>query len=362
MNNFEYQRQKIINIPLITDLLNTIPISLIILNSERQAVFVNKRLYDIIDEDNQDDVIGSSPGNIFRCQHIENGGDCGHTEFCRYCGANTAINCCFQGKPESQECRMFRKKNNELEALDLMVWTYPFKLEDDLFTLFSIVDISDFKRRKALEHIFFHDVLNSASALMGFLEMKNHDFKSFEHKDLNKIHQYTASIVDDIQSQRDLFLAENNDLAFKYRKIDSCKLLEQTVNKYKTHKLAKDRNIVMAESENVTFSNDPALLDRVLGNLIKNGLEAINPGQTISTGSNQLKDNVKFWVHTPTFISMDTQKQLFNRSFSTKGKDRGIGMYSVRLLTERYLKGKVYFVSEKNKGAVFNIVLPTKMP
>lgn len=33
------------------------------------------------------------------------------------------------------------------------------------------------------------------------------------------------------------------------------------------------------------------------------------------------------------------QLQIFNRSFSTKGKGRGTGTYSMKLLTKRYLKG-----------------------
>lgn len=34
-----------------------------------------------------------------------------------------------------------------------------------------------------------------------------------------------------------------------------------------------------------------------------------------------------------------SQLQIFQRSFSTKGKGRGLGTYSIKLLTERYLKG-----------------------
>ena len=35
----------------------------------------------------------------------------------------------------------------------------------------------------------------------------------------------------------------------------------------------------------------------------------------------------------------EVKAQIFERSFSTKGRGRGIGTYSIKLLTERYLEG-----------------------
>jgi sensor histidine kinase regulating citrate/malate metabolism len=46
---------------------------------------------------------------------------------------------------------------------------------------------------------------------------------------------------------------------------------------------------------------------------------------------------------------------LFRRSFSTKGRGRGIGTYSMKLLGEKYLKGRVWFTSSPNAGTTFFI-------
>jgi signal transduction histidine kinase len=54
----------------------------------------------------------------------------------------------------------------------------------------------------------------------------------------------------------------------------------------------------------------------------------------------------------------EVQMQIFQRSFSTKGKGRGIGTYSIKLLTETYLGGKVSFRSEERHGTTFRIDLP----
>lgn len=54
--------------------------------------------------------------------------------------------------------------------------------------------------------------------------------------------------------------------------------------------------------------------------------------------------------------------QIFQRSFSTKGKGRGIGTYSVRLLSENYLKGNISFVSNEYEGTIFTVELNKVFP
>jgi sensor histidine kinase regulating citrate/malate metabolism len=57
----------------------------------------------------------------------------------------------------------------------------------------------------------------------------------------------------------------------------------------------------------------------------------------------------------------DVQLQVFKRSFTTKGKGRGLGTYGVKLLNERCLKGEVGFESSKGRGTTFFARYPTKI-
>jgi sensor histidine kinase regulating citrate/malate metabolism len=100
----------------------------------------------------------------------------------------------------------------------------------------------------------------------------------------------------------------------------------------------------------------------VLGNLIKNGLEAGGSGNWVTVGCCDEGDAVAFTVSNPAVMPEDTQLQLFNRRFSTKGKDRGLGTYSVKLLTEAYLGGTVSFVSRESEGTVFTLHIPKEPP
>ena len=70
-------------------------------------------------------------------------------------------------------------------------------------------------------------------------------------------------------------------------------------------------------------------------------LEAAKPGQTVTLSCRQLENEVEFSVHNPVVMPKDVQLQIFQRSFSTKGSGRGLGTYSMKLLTERFMHGNV---------------------
>lgn len=62
---------------------------------------------------------------------------------------------------------------------------------------------------------------------------------------------------------------------------------------------------------------------------------------------------VEFWVNNPNVMPRTAQLQVFQRSFSTKGSGRGLGTYSMKLISERYLKGAVAFTSCEEQGTTF---------
>ena len=106
------------------------------------------------------------------------------------------------------------------------------------------------------------------------------------------------------------------------------------------------------------IKSDKTLLRRVLGNLIKNALEASEKDSTVSLGIEVFDSTIVFSVNNKSYMPKDIQLQIFQRSFSTKGTGRGIGTYSVKLLTEKYLHGTVSFFSTEEYGTTFYVTLP----
>ena len=123
--------------------------------------------------------------------------------------------------------------------------------------------------------------------------------------------------------------------------------------------MAKGKHIaIVAEPAAAVFSTDETLMQRVLGNLLKNALEAGQPGDVVELGTVLQHDRRVFWCHNAQPIPRALQLQMFQRSFSTKGPGRGVGTYSIKLLTERYLGGQVTLQSTPETGTRFELSFP----
>lgn len=336
-----------------------VPDILVVLNQQRQIVFANQRLYEFLGPDAvREQVHGRRPGEVMGCIHaFESDGGCGTTEFCSTCGAVSAILSCQRGQADVQECRIERR--DDQEALDLRVWTAPATVGGEAFTIFAVVDISDEKRREALERTFFHDVLNTAGGLEGYAEvLKEADPDEVEEL-TDVIYRLSRDLIEEIQAQRALTAAESGELAVQPERIDTLKALQDVVDGYSRHAAGEGRHLRIDEcAQSVALVSDRTLLRRVIGNLVKNALEASEEGQTVTVGSAAQETQIEFWVHNPGFMPRPVQLQIFQRSFSTKGAGRGLGTYSIKLLTERYLKGSASFSTSPDDGTTFRVRYP----
>jgi hypothetical protein len=138
-------------------------------------------------------------------------------------------------------------------------------------------------------------------------------------------------------------------------------VLDELRNQYLKHPAAENRSISIGQSWGGTIITDRHLLHRVLGNMVKNALEATSPGGTVTLSCIDDGDSVAFIVNNPEVMPKEVQLQVFQRSFSTKGEaGRGIGTYSMKLFGERYLGGRVDFVSRSSEGTTFRLALLKK--
>ena len=332
-----------------------------ILNENRQIVYTNDVLMKTLDVESIDQVLGKRFGEAINCRFsYDEAGGCGTSEHCRYCGAvNSMLKCQKTGHKTTSECRIRRLVKGAENFLDVEVTATPFVHENSTYTIFSLVDITDRKRRAVIEKIFFHDVLNVASGLQGFFEL----FHSIEPDEQQEFIQMGASlcqqIIDEIGMQQLLTHAENNELKVDYQTLDTFSFIQNIANDLKLLAVAKGKNLVVSfDSAHIKVESDPVLLRRVLNNMVKNALEASEEGQTVTMEVNQTDNqHVRFSVHNPRFIPRNIEMQVFMRSFSTKGTQRGLGTYSMKILGEQYLKGVVDFTTSEADGTKFFITL-----
>ncbi len=338
-------------------ILDAVPNPVVVLNRYRQIIFANRSTMALL-ERNNGQLLGLRPGEALNCVHAyETEGGCGTTAFCSTCGAVRAILTSQRGQTDVQECRIIVRGSSD--ALDLRVWAVPYQMDGENLTIFTIHDIRDEKRRRALERIFFHDVLNTAGAISASTEIILDSGVEKPAEILQMLGALAERLIEEIKSQRDLLSAENNELAINLAVVDAHDLLPSVADNYRQRPIAEGRTIQIAPiAEPLTLVSDPTLLRRVLSNMVKNALEATDPGGTVTLGCRADGDQVEFWVHNPAIMPRDVRLQIFQRSFSTKGPGRGLGTYSMKLLSERYLQGKVTFESAPGVGTIFRATYP----
>ncbi len=346
--------------PYLSDLLESFPGMAVALNLDRQIIMSNRQFLAALGNPDPATVVGKRFGEAVGCVNAWTmKGGCGTSEKCSTCGAVKSILTAIEGQQDIQECRIAVGDKLDQQNLEYRVWSTPVTVEGQQVIMLAATDISGEKRRQVLERLFFHDVLNTAGGIKGVASL----FSLIDTTEMPELAGHleilSDRLIEEITQQRALTMAENGELQVDLVPVQVRHLLDNLCFLYSRHEAGAERHIrCHAPDQDSMITTDPVLLGRVLGNLIKNALEASRAGETVTVSAMLLPDAIRFSVHNPAFMPREVQLQLFLRSFSTKGQGRGIGTYSIKLITERYLRGRVSFESTEQTGTTFHVTLP----
>lgn len=342
--------------------LDAIAEPVLVLNNSLQVVFANTHALQFLGFDRRTDVLGLRFSESIQCDNAQGmSAECGTSAACAHCGLAQALVRCHQGEVSNGECRMSR--GFDREPLDLRVQVIPLNVDGIEFLEVTIHDISDEKRRTALERVFFHDVLNTAGSLNGYAELLLENDGQAREDFIHAIYTLSSQLLDEIIAQQSLALAEHHELTPTIRPVKADSILDDVVRQYRRTAMGSGKVLeIEARAPGVFLETDPHLLRRTVGNMVKNALEATRPGGSVSLACVARDGVVTYSVRNPTAMPSNVQRQVFQRSFSTKGKGRGLGTYSMKLLTEQYLGGRVSFDSDPERGTQFRVEIPLHSP
>lgn len=349
----------------ITQLLDRVPVVIALLDENQQVVFGRDRLVELTGSIANATPGKAGPGDLMGCINaIAAEGGCGTSEACELCGANCAIvRSRSTDETVTQECRIRYEGSKGTGDLDLRVTATPYSSAGRHYTMLTVLDTSNEKRRRALERVFFHDITNIAGGLAGLAHVIQGASSTEELGEMLRVMERSArSLLDEIESQRQLASAELGELHAQRESVDPRALLAGVAETMSYHSAAEGRTIAVEPTAPEPVNTDPVLLRRVVVNLTKNALEAVSMGESVRLSAQDTDGSLMIRVWNRGVIPPDVQAQLFQRSFSTKGDGRGLGTYSVRLLTERYLGGAVTFRSNPDEHTVFVVTIPRGQP
>jgi len=348
--------------PVVRVILDSVSGLVLILNRERQILAANPTLLEALKMENDGCIVGLRPGEMLNCVHYRKGpAGCGTSPYCHHCGAVlTILAAQNKGEPATGECRLSMEADGNRRSMEFAVRATPLEIGGISLIIFVLHDISSNKRREVLEQMLFHDLNNILFAIMNLADRvdKTDNPKNVAQKIINLSFRLNRQI----ESHRIINMAEDHSLAIREKVFSVNAFLDTCTEDYLDMGSANGITIETRQlTGDVMLKTDEIILMRIMGNMLKNALEATGPGGTIQAWFDRIDGRPAFHVHNSGKIPDETADRIFERSFSTKGSPgHGIGTYSIKLLGENYLGGSVSFTTDETNGTIFTFVLPEK--
>ncbi len=338
-----------------------IPVMFFIINQHRQIIYMNDLIKKELQRLKIDMGLGFRPGEVLSCQNaFTEAAGCGTSYQCRLCGiVNTIMEAVANDCLIIHEASFESNLHGDYQVTDYEVAAKPFYWQNEKYIIITFDNISQTKRKEHLEQTFFHDLLNKAMSVSGLSEILSSGPDQSNEELIKLLRKGIFDLTNEIIFQRSLTEAESGEFSPRFEALNSFEVLHSIKEDFLSYEVVSNKKVLISEkSTSIDFLSDRIILNRILTNLVKNAFEATKPGDVITMGSKANEQSVQIWVQNQTLIPEDIKGQIFRRSFSTKGKGRGMGTYSVKLFTEQYLKGKVTLISDRSHGTVFSIQLP----
>ena len=250
-----------------------------VIDKNRQIVYANDDFLSLLGIKTLEPILGKRPGEVVSCIHsAEEPSGCGTSMACAYCGAvNAIMESQRTGTKSMKETRISTMVDGKLKSWDLNVISTPVSLTGELFYVLVLQDISDEKRRSALERIFFHDLLNSVGGLNGLLTILKEETNPEETRELiNLSEEASRDIIEEILCKGRSVQQKMENLRVKIELTNSIEVLDSAIGKIGFHEAGKEKISLRMKFVNIDFETDKILLQRVIINLLKNALGSNN--------------------------------------------------------------------------------------
>lgn len=325
-------------------IMNDAGTTFIVLDEDLRILYVN---YTPVDR-----ALMMSPGDLLKCSNAceaENG--CGTHANCRLCQLRNMVEASLHaGEKMEMDAELLVNDNTDYSVHAIST---PFTYNGKIYSVVLLVDKTDQHREFMMERIFLHDLLNLSGALNGILEC----MQSGESEDMmHTVKGISGQLMDEITAQRDLIYAKNGMLKPKTCRFKACEAISFV--KESLVPVSMDMwavNLAVGSTlADETIDSDRALVNRVLHNMVKNACEAeAGSGSTITVRGRACDGKVVYSVHNDSVMPDSIKSRVFIYGNSTKGTGRGLGTYSMKLIGENYLGGRVWFRSEEGFGTEF---------
>ncbi len=192
--------------------------------------------------------------------------------------------------------------------------------------------------RKTLEGL--SDTRSETAAKLGLDELFN---------ELEEQTEYMNKIVSDLQDFA-------RPLKPELVQVDLKKLINDTLS---TIEVPEDVIVSIEAGDDIpSIVADPALMRRLLNNLITNAIQAMSQGGQLTVRTAKTEHALSVNIQdTGVGIPRESLDKIFSPFYTTKSKGMGLGLAVCKHIAEAH-KGSITVESERNRGTTFTVKLP----
>lgn len=220
--------------------------------------------------------------------------------------------------------------------------------------------------RETFFHMITHDMRAPLSCIQGYAQILARDMPESQAADrcLQPILRSARRLNGMIEDILNTIKLESGDMKLKTVTVDAETLC---AGAFEVHEpLAARRNIkfsVVPPSAKIEFPGDPALLERVLANLVGNSLKFNPAGGSVAISCRTTREEALFSVEdTGPGIPKEKQEEIFEKYVQMeehKHMGFGLGLAMCRMAVELH-RGRIWVESEEGRGSRFSFAVPLK--
>lgn len=354
--------------PLMKTVMEALPSPSMVLNTSRQIIALNTKAVNFLGLASENEVLGKRPGEAFGCVEAAHGFDgCGTAPRCRLCGLAQTVSAATHGcpLPLERECHVTTSAQAQGSPGSLDVHarctSLPMLSGEPLY-LITLADISDSLRRRMLNKVFFQDMLSAADAVRDLSAEIRERTPQLDQLSSKLIHS-AEDLLDQIVYQHQTIAAEAGDLQPLPENTDLAGLIQWVSDWWQRHPSIHEVRVVPHLGNSFLLRTDTMLLRRALTTLLEAEREWLPQGGELAIGYDPPdNEHVRIWIRHPGAMTPEERMQLFKREAPiTSRRDRGPATFLVRLLIERYLKGRFSVDDSDHQMIVYRIDLPLQL-
>ncbi len=216
--------------------------------------------------------------------------------------------------------------------------------------------------------ILAHDLKSPFNSLLGFSELLT---KNIHKYDINEIEDM-ISIIYNVSKQtynllEDILIwarAQSGKMPYEPQKLNFTDVCREILKINKLKADAKNVTLKYSSADDIEIFADVNMFKTILRNLVSNAIKFTHNGGSIEVSAENSRADVTISVSdNGVGISQNVLEKLFDNSqiYSTNGtadeKGSGLGLLLCKEFTEKH-GGKIWVVSEKDKGSIFYFTIP----